>query len=40
LGTFTTSAAGRDILYIAHERSVNALALPHIQHASPGARSG
>jgi len=31
---FATSAAGRDILYIARDRSVNTLALPHIQHAS------
>lgn len=31
---FGKSAAGRDILYIARDLSVNALALPHIQHAS------
>lgn len=30
---FGKSPAGRDVLYIARDRSVNALALPHIQHA-------
>ncbi|MCS8265695.1 Fic family protein [Pseudomonas aeruginosa] len=30
---FGKSAGGRDVLYIARDRSVNELALPHIQHA-------
>jgi cell filamentation protein len=29
---FSQSPAGRDILYIARDRSVNELALPHIRH--------
>lgn len=32
-GRFGNSPAGRDMLYIARDRSVNELALPHIQHA-------
>ena len=29
---FDRSPAGRDLLYIARDRSVNALAMPHVQH--------